>query len=176
MNIAGFNTRRVMIDNGSSADILYLPAYQQMKLDKEKLLPMEAPLVGFTGDKTYPVGIVTLPITIDTYPKQVSKKLTSSSSIAPQLTTPSSETDTQPITSSDLYLPPPYQVPNRTRNRRCQRRSNSSQRMLPRFIGDKREESNDDNRRVKNSGRAIRRTKHIHPRRRTSRKINQDWH
>ena len=91
MNIAGFNTRRVMIDNGSSADILYLPAYEQMKLDKEKLLPMEAPLVGFTGDKTYLVGIVTLPITIDTYPKQVSKKLTSSSSIAPQLTTPSSD-------------------------------------------------------------------------------------
>uniref|UniRef100_A0A2N9EI37 Reverse transcriptase domain-containing protein n=1 Tax=Fagus sylvatica TaxID=28930 RepID=A0A2N9EI37_FAGSY len=56
MNIAGFNTRRVMINNGSSADILYLPAYQQMKLDKEKLQPMEAPLVGFTGDKIYPVA------------------------------------------------------------------------------------------------------------------------
>jgi hypothetical protein len=27
LNIAGFTTRRVMIDNGSSADILYLPAY-----------------------------------------------------------------------------------------------------------------------------------------------------
>ena len=34
---------------------------------------MEAPLVGFTGDKIYPVGIVTLLITIGTYPKQVSK-------------------------------------------------------------------------------------------------------
>ncbi len=44
-----------------------------MKLDKEKLRPMEAPLVGFMGDKICPVGIVTLPITIDTYPKQVSK-------------------------------------------------------------------------------------------------------
>ncbi len=37
LNIAGFITRQVMIDNGSSADILYLPAYQQMKLDKDKL-------------------------------------------------------------------------------------------------------------------------------------------
>jgi hypothetical protein len=69
MNIADFTTRRVMVDNGSSADILYLPAYQQMKLDKEKLRPMGAPLVGFTGDKVYLVGIVTLPITIGTYPK-----------------------------------------------------------------------------------------------------------
>jgi hypothetical protein len=28
MNIVGFTTRRVMVDNGSSADILYLLAYQ----------------------------------------------------------------------------------------------------------------------------------------------------
>uniref|UniRef100_A0A2N9EEI4 Uncharacterized protein n=1 Tax=Fagus sylvatica TaxID=28930 RepID=A0A2N9EEI4_FAGSY len=61
VNIAGFTTRRVMVDNGSSADILYLPAYQQMRLDKDKLRPMDAPLVGFTGDKVCPVGIVTLP-------------------------------------------------------------------------------------------------------------------
>uniref|UniRef100_A0A2N9H2V5 RNase H type-1 domain-containing protein n=1 Tax=Fagus sylvatica TaxID=28930 RepID=A0A2N9H2V5_FAGSY len=51
MSIADFTTRRVMIDNSSSTDILYLPAYQQMKLDKEKLRPMGAPLVGFAGDK-----------------------------------------------------------------------------------------------------------------------------
>uniref|UniRef100_A0A2N9I3E2 Integrase catalytic domain-containing protein n=1 Tax=Fagus sylvatica TaxID=28930 RepID=A0A2N9I3E2_FAGSY len=64
INIAGFTTRRVMVDNGSSADILYLPAYQQMQLDKDKLRPMDAPLVGFTGDKICPVGIVTLPIMV----------------------------------------------------------------------------------------------------------------
>jgi hypothetical protein len=73
INIAGFTTRRVMIDNGSSADILYLPAYQQMKFDKDKLQPMEAPLIGFTGDKVCPIGIITLPITVGTYPKTISK-------------------------------------------------------------------------------------------------------
>uniref|UniRef100_A0A2N9FUJ3 Integrase catalytic domain-containing protein n=1 Tax=Fagus sylvatica TaxID=28930 RepID=A0A2N9FUJ3_FAGSY len=73
INIAGFTTRRVMVDNGSSADILYLPAYQQMQLDKDKLRPMDAPLVGFTGDKICPVGIVTLPIMVGTHPKTVSK-------------------------------------------------------------------------------------------------------
>uniref|UniRef100_A0A2N9GUX3 Reverse transcriptase domain-containing protein n=1 Tax=Fagus sylvatica TaxID=28930 RepID=A0A2N9GUX3_FAGSY len=51
MNIDGFPTRRLMVDNGSLVDILYLTAYQQMKFDKGKLQPMEAPLVGFTGDK-----------------------------------------------------------------------------------------------------------------------------
>jgi hypothetical protein len=34
---------------------------------------MDAPLVGFTGDKVCPVGIITLPITVDTYPKTISK-------------------------------------------------------------------------------------------------------
>ena len=62
-----------MIDNGSSADILYLLAYQQMKLDKDKLQPMDASLVGFTGDKVCSVGIITLPIMVDTYLKTISK-------------------------------------------------------------------------------------------------------
>jgi hypothetical protein len=69
MNIAGFTTRRVMVDNGSSANILYLSAYQQMKLDKEKLRPMETLLVGFMSDKICLVGIVRLSITIGTYSK-----------------------------------------------------------------------------------------------------------
>uniref|UniRef100_A0A2N9HZD1 RNA-directed DNA polymerase n=1 Tax=Fagus sylvatica TaxID=28930 RepID=A0A2N9HZD1_FAGSY len=73
INIAGFTTRRVMIDNGSLVDILYLPAYQQMKLDKDKLRPMDTPLVGFTGDKVCLVNIITLPITVRTYSKTVSK-------------------------------------------------------------------------------------------------------
>ena len=62
-----------MIDNGSSADILYLPACQQMKLDKDKLRPMKAPLVGFISDKVCPIGIITLPITVRTYLKTFSK-------------------------------------------------------------------------------------------------------
>uniref|UniRef100_A0A2N9IQC0 Uncharacterized protein n=1 Tax=Fagus sylvatica TaxID=28930 RepID=A0A2N9IQC0_FAGSY len=48
LTIAGFLTRRVLVDNGSSADIIYLPAYQQMKVDKEQLKPIDIPLVGFT--------------------------------------------------------------------------------------------------------------------------------
>jgi hypothetical protein len=71
LTIAGFITRRVLIDNGSSADIIYLPAYQQMKIDKEQLKPIDIPLVGFTGDKVKPLGVVSLTIKAETYPKQV---------------------------------------------------------------------------------------------------------
>ena len=60
-----------MIDNGSSADIIYLPTYQQMKIDKERLRPIDIPLVGFTGDKVRPSGVVSLTIEAGTYPKQV---------------------------------------------------------------------------------------------------------
>ena len=54
MTIAGFITRRVLVDNGSSTDIIYLPAYQQMKIDKERLRPIDIPLIGFTRDKVNP--------------------------------------------------------------------------------------------------------------------------
>ncbi len=71
MTIAGFITRRVLIDNGSSVDIIYLPAYKQMKINKERLRPINIPLVGFTGDKVRPSGVVSLVIEAGTYPKQV---------------------------------------------------------------------------------------------------------
>jgi hypothetical protein len=71
MTIVSFLTRRVLIDNGSSVDIIYLPAYQQMKIDKERLRPIDIPLVGFTGDKVKPSGVVSFMIEAGTYPKQV---------------------------------------------------------------------------------------------------------
>uniref|UniRef100_A0A2N9FHX8 RNase H type-1 domain-containing protein n=1 Tax=Fagus sylvatica TaxID=28930 RepID=A0A2N9FHX8_FAGSY len=67
----GIITRRVLIDNGSSVDIIYLLAYQQMKIDKERLSPIDIPLVGFTGDKVKPSGVVSLIIEARTFPKQV---------------------------------------------------------------------------------------------------------
>ena len=60
-----------MIDNGSFANIIYLPAYQQMKIDKERLRPIDIPLVGFTGNKVKPSGVVSLRIEAGTFPKQV---------------------------------------------------------------------------------------------------------
>ena len=33
--IADYTTRRVLVDNGSSADILYYPAFQQMRLRRD---------------------------------------------------------------------------------------------------------------------------------------------
>jgi hypothetical protein len=71
MTIVGFITRRVLIDNESSADIIYLSAYQQMKIDKERLRPIDIPIVRFTWDKVNPSGVVSFMIEAGTYLKQV---------------------------------------------------------------------------------------------------------
>ena len=75
LNIEGFNTKRILVDNGSSADIIYLPAFQQLKLDPKRLRPFESPLVSFSGDRVYPKGIVTLTVTMGAQPKQLTCQL-----------------------------------------------------------------------------------------------------
>jgi len=71
LRIEGFTIRRVLVDNGSSADIMYMTAYQQLRVDPKKLRPFNPPLVSFSGDKIYPKGIVTLSITARTCSAQV---------------------------------------------------------------------------------------------------------
>ena len=75
LNIEGFNTKRILVDNGSSADIIYLPAFQQLKLDPKRLRPFESPLISFSGDKVYPRGIVTLTVTVGTQPRPLTRQL-----------------------------------------------------------------------------------------------------
>ena len=70
-----FNIHWVLVDNGSLADIIYLPAFQQMKLSKERIRPFISPLVSFTRDKVIPKGVVKLTIIVGTYPMQVSKEI-----------------------------------------------------------------------------------------------------
>ena len=67
--IADYTTRRVLVDNGSSADILYYPAFQQMRLGRDQLRPVCSPLVGFGGMKVQPVGTITLPVVVGSYPQ-----------------------------------------------------------------------------------------------------------
>ena len=73
--IVDYTTRRVLIDNGSSADILYYPAFQQMRLGRDQLRPVCSPLIGFGGMKVQPVGIITLPVVVGSYPQQITKEV-----------------------------------------------------------------------------------------------------
>ena len=73
--IEWFNTRKVLVDNGSSADVMYMTAFQQMKLDPKRLKPLRSLLVSFSGDHVYPKGIISLQITTRTYPAKVTRKV-----------------------------------------------------------------------------------------------------
>ena len=71
IHVGDYNTHQVLVDNGSSADILYYSTFQQMRINREWLVPTNASLVGFEGTKVYPIDVVTLPVTIRNYPQQI---------------------------------------------------------------------------------------------------------
>ncbi|XP_075662983.1 uncharacterized protein LOC142632475 [Castanea sativa] len=76
IQVGDYNIHRVLVDNGSSADILYYPAFQQMGIGRERLVPTNAPLVGFGGARILPLGTVTLAVTIGDYLQQVTRNVT----------------------------------------------------------------------------------------------------
>ena len=63
----------MLIDDGSSTNILYYTAFQQIRLDRDELHPVNSPLVGFGGMKVQTVGTITLPIVVSTADSQRSK-------------------------------------------------------------------------------------------------------
>ena len=76
IQIEDYNMHRVLVDNGSSADILYYLAFQQMGIGRERLIPMNAPLVDFRGTRVLPLGVITLSIVVGDYPQQIAKNVT----------------------------------------------------------------------------------------------------
>ena len=75
IRIEDYNMHRVLIDNGSSVDILYYPVFQQMGISRERLVPTNAPLVSFRGTRVLPLGAVTLSIMVGDYPQQITKNV-----------------------------------------------------------------------------------------------------
>ena len=63
------------MDNGSSTDIIYLSIFQQLKVDPKKFCPFESSLVSFNGEKVYSKWIVTVTVTVGSYPFQTTRQL-----------------------------------------------------------------------------------------------------
>ena len=66
--IANFNVQRILVENGSSADILFISAFDKMKIGLDKLYPFHTLLVGFGGNTTHSLGWIKLPVTLGTKP------------------------------------------------------------------------------------------------------------
>ncbi|GFY95446.1 hypothetical protein Acr_10g0008310 [Actinidia rufa] len=52
--IANFNIQRILVDNRSSADILFVSAFDKMKIGRDRLHPFHTPLVRFGGSAISP--------------------------------------------------------------------------------------------------------------------------
>ena len=76
IRIEHYNIHKMLVYNGSSADILYYPAFQQMGIGSEQLIPTNAPLVGFGGTRVLPFGAITLSVVVGNYPQQIAKDVT----------------------------------------------------------------------------------------------------
>ena len=62
LRIGGYNVKRVMVDQGSAAEIMYPDLYKGLNLKAEDLTPYSSPLVSFEGKIIIPKGQVRLPV------------------------------------------------------------------------------------------------------------------
>ena len=56
LQIEGFDVKRVMIDQGSRAEIMYSDLYEGLGLNLEDLMKYVSPLVAFDGSIVVPAG------------------------------------------------------------------------------------------------------------------------
>ncbi|KAL0439135.1 UNVERIFIED_CONTAM: hypothetical protein Slati_2396500 [Sesamum latifolium] len=63
-SLANYEVGCIFIDSGSSADILFGEAYDQMQLGDVSLEKVNTSLYGFAGEVVHPRGIVSLPLTL----------------------------------------------------------------------------------------------------------------
>ena len=75
IQVGDYNTHQVLVDNGSSVNIIYYPVFQQMRIES-RFVSTNAPLMRFEGTRVYPLSAVTLPMTVGDYPQQITKDVT----------------------------------------------------------------------------------------------------
>ena len=68
--VANKTTHRVFVDNGSSADIIFVSAFDRMGIGREKLEPVSTHLRGFSVEKVVPLGSIQLVLTLGDPPCQ----------------------------------------------------------------------------------------------------------
>ena len=62
IRIGGYDVKRVLIDQGSGVEIMYLDLYKGLNLKPEDLERYDSPLMGFYGRMVIPHGMKRLPV------------------------------------------------------------------------------------------------------------------
>ena len=68
--VANKKIHRVLVDNGSSAGIIFTSAFEKMGIGREKLEPVNACLCGFYGERVLPLGSIQLVLPLGDPPCQ----------------------------------------------------------------------------------------------------------
>jgi hypothetical protein len=66
VHIDRWDVTRILIDNGSQAEILFLAAFDKMGFIRKQLNESTKPLYGFGRKWIEPVGVITLPVSFGT--------------------------------------------------------------------------------------------------------------
>ena len=65
LKIGDYNVKRMMVDGGSAAEIMYPNLYKGLKLKLEDLMPYSSTLMSFDRKLVIPKGMIRLPIQTD---------------------------------------------------------------------------------------------------------------
>jgi hypothetical protein len=74
--VAGWDLHKVLVNNGSQADIIFLHAFDRMSISHGLLKPADNPLYGFGGKGTFPVSKIELPRSFGVAPNTQSEQVT----------------------------------------------------------------------------------------------------
>ncbi|KAL0366786.1 UNVERIFIED_CONTAM: hypothetical protein Sradi_3568700 [Sesamum radiatum] len=70
LDIANFFVHKVLVDNGSSVDIIFQDVLRRMRLENTNLNSVQTPLVGFGGSEVTSLGTIDLLVSLGEEPRK----------------------------------------------------------------------------------------------------------
>lgn len=73
--VGNFVVERMLVDIGSSANVLYASTYDKLGLPRMLIQPIHTSLVGFTGHRVHQLGTAIIDVSFGTYPKSITTRV-----------------------------------------------------------------------------------------------------